>query len=269
MCIEHICHPRCKLDNDCAFNEKCLRGNCQLTCRVDNDCFLGHICLNNMCFHGCHSDEDCTSSECCRNNKCTNPCKENPCGPNALCTVSNHRATCSCTIGFVPNPSAKVACVRAPAQPCKQHRDCPPGNTCLEEFCRTVCSSNFGCLNNERCDITTGVCKPICRRDDDCRNDEICDGLVCLIGCRSDSACPSDKSCITNKCIDICASPTSCGTNAICMVLEHQKECTCPPPLIGNPLETCRYPLKTCLENSECISGQSCYGGICQGMCRT
>ncbi|KAJ8936988.1 hypothetical protein NQ314_012070 [Rhamnusium bicolor] len=268
-CTQNMCHPQCKADNDCAYNEKCLRGNCQLTCRVDNDCFLGHICFNNMCFYGCHGDEDCTSSESCRNNKCVNPCEENPCGPNALCTVSNHRATCSCGKGFVPNPSAKVACVRAPAQPCKENRECPTGNACIDQFCRLVCSSDVGCLSNERCDISSGVCKPICRRDNDCRNDEICESLTCIIGCRSDSSCSAEKSCVNNKCIDLCSFPTACGTNANCTVINHQKQCGCPIPLIGNPLETCKYPLKACYADKECIKGQACYGGICQGMCRT
>lgn len=79
-----------------------------VTCRVDHDCFLGHICLHNMCIFGCHSDEDCSASETCRDNRCTNPCHSSPCGPNAVCAVTNHRATCSCRLGLVPNPTAQV-----------------------------------------------------------------------------------------------------------------------------------------------------------------
>lgn len=79
-----------------------------VTCRVDHDCFLGHICLHNMCIFGCHSDEDCSASETCRDNRCTNPCAFNPCGPNSVCAITNHRATCSCRQGLVPNPSAQV-----------------------------------------------------------------------------------------------------------------------------------------------------------------
>lgn len=222
-----------------------------------------------MCIFGCHSDDDCSNSESCRNNKCLNPCLENPCGPNALCTVSNHRATCSCGPGFVPNPSAKIACVRAPPQPCSQNRDCPRGNVCKEDACRTVCSSDNGCLNNERCDLVSGVCKPLCRRDDDCGNEEICEGLVCVVGCRSNSGCQETQSCLNNKCVNICASPTACGTNAECTAAAHKKLCSCPTPLVGNPLESCRYPVKVCYEDTECVAGQVCYAGVCQGMCRT
>lgn len=172
-----------------------------VTCRVDNDCFLGHICLHNMCIYGCHSDDDCSASESCRDNRCVNPCSDSPCGPNALCTVSNQRASCSCRSGFVPNPTAKVACVRVPGQPCTENRECPTGSTCLDDACRPICSSDIGCLGNERCDLTSGVCKPLCRRDDDCRSGEVCEGLVCVTGCRSDSGCPIDRACINSKCI--------------------------------------------------------------------
>lgn len=269
LCQDKICVPRCSVDNECAYNEKCLKGTCVLTCRVDNDCFLGHICLRNKCILGCHADEDCGASESCRNNKCINPCLESPCGPNALCTVSNHRATCSCGADFVPNPTAKVACVRSPAQPCTENRECPIGTTCIERLCKTVCSSDQGCLNNERCDVQTGICKALCRRDDDCRTGEICDSLVCVIGCRSDHGCATNRACSNNKCVNSCASPTACGINAECSIENHKKICTCPHPLVGEPLESCKRPLTACYSDSECSYGHVCYGGLCQEMCRT
>ncbi len=269
VCKDNLCHPQCAADNDCAFNEKCLKGNCILTCRVDNDCFLGHICLHNMCIFGCHHDDDCTGSESCRSNNCVDPCAENPCGPNAQCTVSNHRATCSCGTSFVANPTPKIGCVRAPPQQCTQNRDCNPGTTCIDQSCRTLCSSDAGCFNNERCDVGTGVCKPICRRDDDCKNGEICEGLACTVGCRSDSGCSSEKKCLANQCVDVCASPTACGTNAECAVVNHNKLCSCPQPLVGNPLEYCRYPVQPCAADGECVSGHVCYQALCQQMCRS
>lgn len=222
-----------------------------------------------MCVFGCHIDEDCSASESCRNNRCLNPCKSSPCGPNALCTVSNHRASCSCGSGFVPNPSAKIACVRAPSQPCTENKQCPNGNVCIDESCKTVCASHEGCLSNERCDLLTGICKPLCRKDQNCRNGEICEGLLCVIGCRSNSGCPPDKECLNNKCIDPCSSPTACGTNAQCLVANYQKQCVCPPPLVGNPSELCQHQITPCYSDSECINGRVCYGGFCQEMCRT
>ena len=233
---------------------------------MDNDCFLGHICLYNKCVFGCHADEDCSGSESCTNNKCVNPCAENPCGPNAVCTVSNQRASCSCTGGMVPSPSAKVGCIRSPALPCSENRDCAEGSACLNEFCRPVCANDGGCLNNERCD--RGACKPLCRKDDDCRNGEVCQGLVCVIGCRSNSGCPDHLSCFNQQCSDPCVEPTACGTNAVCSVSGHQTQCACLEPLVGNPLASCKHPEAACEKHTDCSTGQTCYGKACKASCR-
>ena len=265
-CTDTMCLPTCLSDQDCALNEKCLSGNCMLTCRVDNDCFLGHICLHNKCVFGCHSDEDCSGSETCANNKCTNPCEQNPCGPNAICTVSNQRASCSCTQGMVPSPTAKVACIRSPALPCAENRDCSVGAACFNDFCRPVCANDAGCLNNERCD--SGACKPLCRKDDDCRNGEVCQGLVCVIGCRSNTGCADDLACVNQQCTSPCLEPTACGTNAVCSVANHQTQCACLEPLVGNPLESCKYPAKACEKHDDCSTGQTCYGKVCRSSCR-
>ncbi|XP_026670602.1 neurogenic locus notch homolog protein 2-like, partial [Ceratina calcarata] len=198
-CRDNVCLPICSSDNECAFNEKCVRGNCLLTCRLDNDCFLGHICLNNMCTFGCRADEDCNANEGCITNKCINPCEATPCGPNAKCTVVNQRATCSCPAGFIPNPTAKVACLRSPGPVCQANRDCTTGTACIRGFCTPVCSTDLNCLSNERCD-PTGVCKSLCRRDEDCRSGEICEGLVCVIGCRADVECQENSACLNNQC---------------------------------------------------------------------
>jgi len=237
-----------------------------VTCRVDNDCFLGHICLHNKCVFGCHSDEDCSSSESCRNNKCENPCIDNPCGSNTVCSVTNHRDTCTCLTGMVPSPTAKIGCVRTPALPCNENRDCPDGSSCFEEMCRPVCANDAGCLNNERCE--NGACKPLCRRDDDCRNGEICQGLICTLGCRSDSGCPGRLACLDQQCRDPCEIPTACGTNALCHIENHKTVCTCPDPLTGDPSIGCRHVPIICGNHADCPSGQSCYGNTCQVTCR-
>lgn len=198
-CRENVCLPICIIDDDCALNEKCIRGNCLLTCRLDNDCFLGHICLNNMCSFGCRADEDCNANEACLGNKCVNPCEATPCGPNAKCTVFNQRATCTCPTSFIPNPTAKVACLRTPGPICQANRDCAVGTACIAGVCTPVCSSSANCLSNERCD-SSGICKSLCRRDEDCRSGEICEGLVCVSGCRADIECQDSYTCINNQC---------------------------------------------------------------------
>lgn len=199
-CRENVCLPTCAVDNDCALNEKCIHGNCLLTCRLDNDCFLGHICLHNMCSFGCRADEDCNANEACLGNKCVNPCEATPCGPNAKCTVFNQRATCSCPTGFIPNPTAKIACLRLPGPVCQTNRDCATGAACIAGVCTPVCSTGANCLSNERCD-SAGICKSLCRRDEDCRSGEICEGLMCVSGCRADIECQNGYACINNQCI--------------------------------------------------------------------
>lgn len=198
-CRDNVCLPICVTDNECAFNEKCVRDNCLLTCRLDNDCFLGHICLHNMCTFGCRADEDCNANQACITNKCIDPCEATPCGPNAKCTVFNQRATCSCPAGFIPNPIAKVACLRSPGSACQANRDCATGTACIGGTCTPVCSTDLNCLSNERCD-QAGICKSLCRRDEDCRSGEICEGLVCAIGCRADVECQENYACINNQC---------------------------------------------------------------------
>lgn len=266
-CRDSMCLPHCQSDQECALNEKCLDGNCMLTCRVDNDCFLGHICLNNKCIFACHSDEDCSASESCRNNTCKNPCIENPCGPNAVCSIANHRASCSCLSGMVASPTATIGCVRTPAIGCRENRDCPQGHGCFDELCRPMCANDGSCLSNERCE--RGSCKPLCRRDDDCRSSEICQGLVCVAGCRSDGECPPTLACENQQCIDPCASSSACGTNAKCSVVGHRKQCTCPAPLIGDPVFGCKYAPTVCATSADCPAKHSCYGNVCQKACRS
>lgn len=181
------------------MNIKCLFFT--VNCQINSDCFLGRICVNNSCIFGCTSDDHCGASETCKNNRCIDPCVVSPCGPNAVCTVANQRAVCSCRVGFIPNPVAKVACTRTPAHPCIENRGCNPGYACVEEACRPVCSTDASCLGNEKCDTIIGVCKSICRRDDECNENEICDRLTCSTGCRNNSACANNKSCYNNKCV--------------------------------------------------------------------
>lgn len=265
-CRDNVCLPTCTSDNQCAFNEKCVRGNCLLTCRLDNDCFLGHICLNNMCSYGCRGDEDCNANEACASNKCVNPCDVTPCGPNANCIATNQRASCACPDGFMPNPSARIACLRAPGPSCQANRDCPLGAACVAGSCVAVCSSNANCLSNERCD-SSGICRALCRQDEDCRSGEICEGLVCLAGCRAEIECAENLSCINNQCVDPCSLPDCCGTNANCAMLNHQKQCSCPAPLVGDPLTGCRRNFIPCSDS--CPPGHTCNGGSCYATCRS
>lgn len=254
-----------------------------MTCRVDNDCFLGHICLNNKCIFACHNDGDCSASESCRNNTCTNPCLASPCGPNAVCTVANHRASCSCLDGMMPNPTPTFGCVRTPATACASAADCPTGFGCSDDLCRPACRSDSQCVSNERCE--RGVCKPMCRRDDECRQGDICQDLTCVAGCRTDGECAGHLACVQQQCADPCAQPRPvCGSCAECTVENHAVQCSCAAGMIGDGFDGCAQPLQqcnsycqcdeqgafcanTCSYDSECTCGQKCSDGKCRTKC--
>ena len=67
--------------------------------RLDDDCNSEEICQGVTCKLGCRSSATCSENQACINNKCTDPCASKPCGANALCSVGNHQALCSCPAG--------------------------------------------------------------------------------------------------------------------------------------------------------------------------
>lgn len=240
-----------------------------MTCRVDNDCFPGHICLEQSCQYGCRYDDDCGPEEFCKNDVCKNPCDSdvNPCGPNAVCSVLERIAHCSCIEGLIPNPTPNIGCIRAPSSECRQNTDCTDGWTCEDSRCRPACTADGSqCLQGERCD--EGVCRYACTSDEHCSDDEICDGRSCTIGCRSNSHCSSKLACISGQCRDPCTEPASCGINAICATKDHQPVCTCPLKLAGDPKLVCSRVTTSCGSNQNCPDGFSCYGDTCHPSCR-
>ena len=58
---------------------------------------------------GCTSNNDCPDYTACQNRKCINPCAaDNICAPNAICTVTRHRALCACPDGYIGTP--EISC---------------------------------------------------------------------------------------------------------------------------------------------------------------
>ena len=59
--------------------------------------------------YGCTSNSDCPDYTACQNRKCINPCAEdNICAPNAICTVTRHKAVCACPDGYIGTP--EISC---------------------------------------------------------------------------------------------------------------------------------------------------------------
>ena len=52
----------------------------------------------------CTTDPECPDHLACIREKCLDPCTTLACGINAECSVSRHRATCTCRRGFIGDP---------------------------------------------------------------------------------------------------------------------------------------------------------------------
>lgn len=102
------------------FRDPCLPSPCGAfaTCRNFRDqascsCSPGYIGSPPNCRPECITHQDCISSLACINEKCKDPCLGS-CGQNALCSVINHVAICSCLEEYKGDPF--TACVKQPLQ---------------------------------------------------------------------------------------------------------------------------------------------------------
>lgn len=86
----------------CGPNSECRVIGEQAACSCLPN-FIGRV---PNCRPECTSDSECSSNLACLNQKCKDPCP-GACGTNALCTTVNHRAVCSCQIGYSGNPAIR------------------------------------------------------------------------------------------------------------------------------------------------------------------
>lgn len=109
------------------------------------------MCESGLCLFGCRSHSDCPDLLSCMNGQCTDPCSSGsaPCGLNALCRVSNHRAVCLCPEGFQGEPSRECYQLE-----CQRHEDCEPNKHCSEfGVCTDPCMQNGVCGINAQCRV--------------------------------------------------------------------------------------------------------------------
>lgn len=66
-------------------------------------CHPGFIGTPPNCRPECTISAECPATLACVGQKCKNPC-EQACGPRALCSVVDHRATCACEPGLEGDP---------------------------------------------------------------------------------------------------------------------------------------------------------------------
>lgn len=166
ICRNGLCLGGCSVDADCRTSEICLKGQCKCAkgfigtpngcldineCEA-NPCHPSAKCQNKegsylcLCPEGsvgdpyiapgclspnyCRRNTECDNTLICNQNKCQDPCKEEKCGPNAICKVTNHKLKCSCPAGHLGDPFDKAyGCFKV---------ECLVDNDCVNtRFCET------------------------------------------------------------------------------------------------------------------------------------
>lgn len=107
--VENVdpCYP-----TPCGPHSQCRNSNGSPSC----SCLSTYIGAPPNCRPECTINQDCVSNLACIRDKCQDPCL-GACGLNAICSVRNHVATCSCLDGFNGNPFA--TCQPTPLEPSK------------------------------------------------------------------------------------------------------------------------------------------------------
>lgn len=241
------CLPACD-QISCGPNAICVVSNHVPQCQCPPGTYIGDP---NDPVAGCKSvpcvyNIDCPPTQLCNRltHTCRDACDEESCGTNAVCIAENHKTSCQCPAGTVPNPLPDVECIAV--------------DLCNPDPCHT-----------------TGICKTT-------KSGHICEcppgtiGDAYSSGCRPEGNCPSgDKDCplesvcLSGKCVNPCET-FSCGPNAICIVQNRSATCSCPKKYIhvsDNIQDGCLRLISKCSNDSECENGV-CFHGECRPLCR-
>ncbi|CAG0881855.1 unnamed protein product [Darwinula stevensoni] len=238
----------------------------------------------------CTTNADCPPDSACTKGVCRNPCEGEPCGRNAVCSVKDRSALCTCRSGFgVVVTGAGLQHCRRIVSGCQADGDCG-GDVCIQGMCRIVCGSDGDCAQGERC--LNKLCMSPCLGHAQCPEKQACLRGFCAAGCRNNADCGREQACINSKCTDPCGRPGACGPNALCRVITHSAQCYCPDGFEGSPYpqqgcvrtptdcstpaqcpprficqaNKCRPP---CASASECAAGERCENGMCLKVCYT
>ena len=105
--------------------------------------------MDGRCVSGCLSNADCPADRTCKEGRCQDPCNANssPCGLNAECRVSDHRAVCLCPNGCRGEPTKACRSFF-----CTRHEDCEAEQNCGNDgLCRNPCLQDKPCGTNAQC----------------------------------------------------------------------------------------------------------------------
>lgn len=253
-----FCAEACTIDTQCTCGQTCSAGKCRTKCNP-GACPSGQLCQDGACIAGCRANLDCDSERSCINGQCLDPCarKDNTCGENALCKVSDHRVLCLCPDGYQGEPTQKCTTFE-----CQRNEDCDNDKRCTDGSCKNPCLEGGACGINSQCRVvnrrsqcscppghfgnpdvecnvqTPGTClKNPCGENARCR--ELPGGYECSCapGCIGDPR----KGCVCDgQQVNICHNQP-CGINALCRVRNHDEpECYCPSEYpSGDPYTEC------------------------------
>ncbi len=152
---------------------------------------------------GCSSDDECPSFQACVSRSCVNPCTtNNPCSQSARCSVTNHRALCTCPPGTTGDP----------------YTQCVPS-----KLLSLVILSQQSYFQMIYLHLKFSHFFP----------------LVKVGECDNDSECPDNRACNQHQCVNPCESGLPCGKNAQCTPTGHRAVCKCPTGWAGDPSTEC------------------------------
>lgn len=220
----------CKVDGDCAVNEKCVQNFCvpfDDNCSTNNDCPTGYAC---------NTDKKCVRS--------AQNCTQNP----DICT--NAKSTPlpdGSTLNYVCNSTNGLCELANPCSLQNSTDDCPIGYKC------TTKSAETGSF----CDLV-GFCeynddkKLACYLSKD-KNKGLNVYGICTGQKEGDYCLPLPNTCSETK--TQCPDGTKCITNTCQALNECKEDKDCGPPnsYFCNKNENVCYPKKECTKDSDCF----------------
>lgn len=201
----------------------------------------------------CNTDQNCKDSEICFKNgrglrKCVQGCTKIQCGPNSVCSTTNHQSNCFCIDGYRGNAY-----------------DLNKGCQLEERVIPLTGCDAVACGKNEVCKMQ-GI-EPVCQCEDLYAWNPVTS--LCekpsLPECQDDSHCPETDACRPDdlgvlKCKPVC-SEFHCPPNSICNAKQHFGECECLAGYSGNVNDRfgCRSDLQLeCTSNAQCAESEMC-----------